>query len=94
MLRVRGPHGRQGEPEAGQAMRFIRQSFYLVLGLTFPGFWMLHASGFAAALYRPVQRLIHADSPTWPSLLTALLLYGAITAIFECLCRVIRNAHP
>ncbi len=75
-------------------MKFIRQSFYLILGLTFPGFWALHASGFAAALYLPLQRLTHAASPTWPSFLTALLLYGAVTALFEWLYRVIRNAHP
>ncbi len=75
-------------------MRFIRQSFYLVLGLTFPAFWAVHASGFAAALYLPIQRVTHAASSTWPSLLTAVLLYGAITALFECLYRVIRNAHP
>ncbi len=75
-------------------MKFIRQSFYLILGLTFPGFWALHASGFAAALYRPIQRLTHAASPTWPSLLTAVLLYTALTILFECLYRVFRNAHP
>ncbi len=75
-------------------MKFIRQSFYLILGLTFPGFWVVHASGFAAALYLPIQRLTHAASTTWPSLFTAVLLYAGATIIFECLYRVVKNAHP
>ena len=64
-------------------MHILRRAFYLLIGFTFPGFWMLHASGLAAELYRPLQRLCATTAVGWPSLLTASLLYGGLILCFE-----------
>jgi hypothetical protein len=56
-------------------MHLLRRGFYLMLGLTFPGFWVLHASGFWAVLYQPLQFLFHTREVGWTSLVTATLLY-------------------
>lgn len=64
-------------------MGILRRGFYLLIGFTFPGFWMLHASGFAAGLYKPVQILCATTAVGWPSLLTASLLYGGLVLCFE-----------
>ena len=44
---------------------------------------MLHASGWAAGLYHPVQQLFATTAVGWPSLLTASLLYGGLVLCFE-----------
>lgn len=64
-------------------MAILRRGFYLLIGFTFPGFWMLHASGRAAGLYKPVQKLFATTAVGWPSLLTASLLYGSFVLCFE-----------
>ena len=64
-------------------MILLRRAFYLLIGFTFPGFWMLHASGLAAGLYSPLQRLCGTTAVGWPSLLTASLLYGGLILCFE-----------
>lgn len=64
-------------------MSILRRGFYLLIGFTFPGFWMLHASGWAAGLYKPVQILFATTAVGWPSLLTASLLYGSLMLFFE-----------
>jgi len=38
-------------------MGFLRRAFYLLLGFTFPGFWLFHAGGLLASLYLPLQTL-------------------------------------
>lgn len=75
-------------------MTSLRRAFYLLIGLTFPGFWILHASGFAAFLYQPLQRFLHTASSGWPSLVTALLLYGCMIACFEVLMRARKQIQP
>lgn len=75
-------------------MTTLRRAFYLLVGLTFPGFWILHAAGFASFLYLPLQRLLHTRASGWPSLLTALLLYGAVIACFEALMRARKQIQP
>lgn len=66
-------------------MPLLRRAFYLLIGFTFPGFWMLHASGWASGLYKPIQRLCATTAVGWPSLLTASLLYGALILCFEAI---------
>ena len=75
-------------------VRLLRQGFYLLLGMSFPAFWIFHASGFWALLYRPLQLISGTDATGWPSLVTAALLYLVLVVIFECLYRVLKNAHP
>jgi len=61
---------------------------------SFPGFWMLHASGFGAHLYRPLQLLFHTSAVGWPSLVSAALCYGAVILCFEICWRLMKNAQP
>lgn len=75
-------------------MSFLRRGFYLIVGFTFPGFWMFHASGFGAALYRPIQTLFQSTAMGWPSLITAILLYLAAICCFEACWRLLKNTHP
>jgi hypothetical protein len=72
-------------------MHSLRRWFYLLIGFTFPGFWMMHASGFWNILYQPVQRLLHTESVGWPSLLTASLIYLGIIASVEALSLFLRK---
>ncbi|MGE4560789.1 MAG: hypothetical protein AB7E77_11350 [Desulfobulbus sp.] len=64
-------------------MHLLRRGFYLLVGFTFPGFWMLHASGLLDGLYKPLQMLFHTKAVGWPSLVTASLLYLGMIACFE-----------
>lgn len=66
-------------------MPLLRRGFYLLIGFTFPGFWLLHASGLLAWLYHPLQRLFHTKAALWPSLITAVLLYLGVVLCFELL---------
>ncbi|MDD2467747.1 MAG: hypothetical protein PHI97_27520 [Desulfobulbus sp.] len=66
-------------------MHLLRRGFYLLIGFTFPGFWVLHASGFIAVLYRPLQLLFHTKAVGWPALITASLLYLGVIVGFEAL---------
>jgi len=75
-------------------MLLFRRGFYLLAGFTFPGFWMLHASGAGAGLYQPIQHLCHTSATGWPSLLTACLLYLAAMGCFEVCWRLLKNARP
>lgn len=65
-------------------MHFIRQGFYLILGLTFPAFWIIHASGTFGFLYLPLQKLSGSSATGWPSFITASLIYIACTILVEC----------
>ncbi len=71
-------------------MNFIRQGFYLLLGFTFPGFWIFHASGFWSVLYRPIQMITGSEGTGWPSFITAGLVYLSMTIVFEY-CYRLRN---
>ena len=64
-------------------MSLLRRGFYLMIGFTFPGFWLLHASGLLAWLYGPLQRLFHTKATAWPALVTASLLYLGAVLLFE-----------
>ena len=75
-------------------MTIIRRGFYLIIGFTFPGFWMLHASGFWDFLYKPLQLMFHTAAIGWPSLATALICYGAAIFCFEVCWRLLREAQP
>jgi hypothetical protein len=75
-------------------VKLLRQSFYLVLGLTFPGFWIFHAVGFWSMLYQPIQVISGSQATGWPSFITACLVYLAAVFIFEWSYRLLRNAHP
>ncbi len=75
-------------------MTLLRRGFYLIVGFTFPGFWMFHASGFYAHLYRPIQTLFHSPAIGWPSLITALLIYLAAIVCFEICYRLLQSSHP
>ncbi len=66
-------------------MHLLRRGFYLLIGFTFPGFWLLHASGLFAWIYTPLQRLFHTKTALWPSLITASLLYLGAIICFESL---------
>lgn len=75
-------------------MGFLRRGFYLLLGFTFPGFWLFHADGLLASLYLPLQKIFHTQATGWPSFITASLLYIATIVLFEFLARVLKNARP
>lgn len=75
-------------------MTILRRGFYLIIGFTFPGFWMLHASGFGTFLYRPIQLMFHTSAIGWPSLVTALLCYSMAIFCFEACRRLMRGAQP
>jgi hypothetical protein len=75
-------------------MRALRQGFYLLLGLTFPGFWVFHAAGKLSILYRPLQWLAETETTGWPSFISASLLYLAVTVVFEFLFRILKEYHP
>jgi hypothetical protein len=62
--------------------------------MSFPAFWIFHASGFWSVLYRPIQLLTGTRTTGWPSLITACLVYAAVAAVFECMYRVLKNAQP
>ncbi|MBM9616225.1 hypothetical protein JWJ90_18310 [Desulfobulbus rhabdoformis] len=72
-------------------MHLFRRIFYLLIGFTFPGFWVFHASGMFANLYLPLQRLLHSQSPLFPALITASLLYLVIICCFEFVRILIRR---
>jgi len=55
---------------------------------------MLHASGFGAALFRPIQQWCHSTAVGWPSLVTAVLLYLTAICCFEFCWRLLKNTHP
>jgi hypothetical protein len=69
-------------------MTAFRRYYYLLLGFSFPIFWMLHCEGLMSGLYRPIQRLFSTERCGWPSFISAFLLYLIITAIFEVFVRV------
>lgn len=75
-------------------MSLIRRAFYLFIGLTFPAFWISHASGWAAHLYRPIQQLFATTASGWPSLITTILLYLAAILCFEGLYRLLKTTRP
>ncbi len=75
-------------------MGFLRRTFYLLLGFTFPGFWLFHAGGLLASLYQPLQKLFHTQTTGWPAFITASLLYIAAIALFEIFAKALKNAHP
>jgi len=75
-------------------VNFLRQGFYLLLGFTFPGFWIFHTGGFWSVLYRPIQMITGSEATGWPSFITACLIYFAAILVFECSHRLLKNAHP
>ena len=72
----------------------VRRVFYMVLGFTFPIFWVFHADGFLAVLYRPVQKLFATSSVGWPSLCTAGGTYLLAILLFEAAVRSRRDINP
>ena len=75
-------------------MKVLRQSFYLVLGFTFPGFWIFHANGFWSVLYRPIQLISGSEATGWPSFFSACLIYLTAVLVFESCYRLLKNAQP
>jgi len=75
-------------------MILIRRGFYLIAGFTFPGFWMIHASGYGAIVYQPIQHFFHTATVGWPSLITATLIYLAAMGCFEACWRLLKNTRP
>ncbi|MBM9536960.1 hypothetical protein [Desulfobulbus alkaliphilus] len=75
-------------------MTLIRRTFYLLIGLTFPAFWISHASGWGAFLYRPIQQLFATSASGWPSLISAGLLYLLLIFCFESLYRLLKQHRP
>ncbi len=75
-------------------MTSLRRGFYLLLGFTFPFFWAVHATGFLAAIYRPLQHLFATSGTGWPSLVTASLLYCGAVGVFELLLRGREDITP
>jgi hypothetical protein len=71
----------------------LRRGFYLILGFTFPGFWVFHAGGLLAGLYFPLQKIFHTRTTGWPSFFTACLLYCGLIMFFELFARAWKNAH-
>lgn len=59
----------------------------MLLGFSFPIFWMLHAGGVLAVLYRPLQVLFATEATGWPSFISGTVLYAAITFLFELVIR-------
>lgn len=72
----------------------MRRGFYLILGFTFPGFWMLHSGSLLAELYLPLQILFHTEATGWPSFITATLLYIGMILLFEFFIRAYDSTHP
>ena len=64
-------------------MHVFRRVFYLIIGFTFPGFWVLHASGLMAGLYHPLQRLLQSNATLCPSFISAGCLYLVAIVLFE-----------
>ena len=79
---------------AWPTMILIRRGFYLIAGFTFPGFWMIHASGYGAIVYQPIQHYINTPAVGWPSLITATLIYLAAMVSFEACWRLLKNTRP
>jgi len=75
-------------------MVFIRRSFYFILGLSLPIFWVFHANGLGSILYRPLQWLFKTETTVWPSLATTVLLYLTISLVFEFFYRLLIKYHP
>lgn len=75
-------------------MGFVRRGFYLILGFTFPGFWVFHASGFLSVLYRPLQLVFNTETTGWPSFISACTLYIGLTVLFELFFKAWKNVHP
>lgn len=75
-------------------MSLLRRSFYLMLGFSFPFFWVMHATGFLNVLYLPIQKIFSTQSSGWPSLLSAILLYICVTVMFEFLSRAKQDIIP
>lgn len=72
----------------------LRRGFYLILGFTFPGFWVFHAGGMMSGLYFPLQKIFHTKATGWPSFFTAVLLYLGAIVLFELFARAWKNARP
>lgn len=68
-------------------MSFVRRSFYMLLGFSFPFFWGYHMEGFANLLYRPIQLITATESTMWPSFITAFLSYIGLIVLIERVCR-------
>ncbi len=64
-------------------MPFIRKSFYMIIGLTFPFFWAFHSTGFMNYLYLPLQLLTGSTGTGWPSFISAFCIYMICTVLFE-----------
>lgn len=75
-------------------MSIFRRGFYLLLGFTFPGFWAIHASGYASFLYSPLQKLFGIEGSGWLSFLTASFIYIGAAVIFEVCYQLIKNTRP
>lgn len=75
-------------------MSYMRQAFYLLLGFSFPWFWMFHSSGFWAGIYAPLLGFLGEGARTWLSLISALIIYILAAVVFETAFRLIKNARP
>lgn len=75
-------------------MDTIRRGFYLLVGFTFPGFWVMHASGFMKSCYEPIQRIIGSESAGWPSFISASLIYLAVIIFYEGSYWLLKKHHP
>lgn len=75
-------------------MKMLRSMCYLVLGFTFPLFWMYHAAGLWSFLYKPIQLLLGIEISGWPSFITAFLLYATGCLVLELFFRLLKNAQP
>lgn len=75
-------------------MNFTRKAFYLLVGFSFPGFWIFHAGGLWSVLYKPIQMITGSEATGWPSFITASLVYLGMIIVFENFYRLLKNSRP
>ena len=75
-------------------MSLIKRSFYILLGFSFPFYWMFHATGFADIFYKPIQFIASTENTTWPSFITATLTYVGLVVLIERLNRRRKSFNP
>jgi hypothetical protein len=75
-------------------MSHIKRIFYMLLGFSFPFYWMFHATGFADIFYKPIQLVASTESTIWPSFITASLMYVGLVVLIERLYGRRENFNP
>ncbi|GAB4346980.1 MAG: hypothetical protein Kow0089_24510 [Desulfobulbaceae bacterium] len=66
-------------------MPLIRQTYYFLVGLSFPIFWAYHMDGFMGYLYSPLQHALGVSGTGLLSFLSASCLYTGNILFFEFL---------